>query len=211
MSDELDPEFEVDTSVIEVDTETLATIDGLSRIVDGINWFRAAGVPLIDTDYRVTEAYLAALGFSDLRVVAAEDREEIEQILSDRASCGDWGNAWNGAEEQVKSALAEEALEQLDAELIQVVVQQLGLRAHGAARTAANLVPVLQAPMQLLSDPDLASPADQASEDARDAACQALLVALSGVGPDHPLALKFRLFEAGRWPLGAIGGSFYVL
>jgi hypothetical protein len=26
----------------------------------------------------------------------------------------------------------------------------------------------------------------------------------------HPFALKYRLFESGRWPLGVVGASYYL-
>jgi hypothetical protein len=183
MPDEVDEEFGGEGPVIEVDTDTLATVEGLSRIIDGIKWYQNVGVPLDEATKETTEAYLAAMGFSDLHVVPVLEADEITQVLEER----DWGGAWADGEEQSRSALADEALHQLDAEVIQAAAHHLGSHAHGAATTAANSIAALQLPTLISADPDGAGPADQAAEDARDAACQ-----------------------AGRWPLGVIGGSFYV-
>ena len=39
----------------------------------------------------------------------------------------------------------------------------------------------------------------------------ALVLAAEHEEPDlHPFSLKFRLFEAGRWPMGVIGRSFHL-
>ena len=206
MPDETDQEWGTEDPIFEIDADTLATIGGLTRIVDGVGWYRAVGTPLDTDTYADTKAYLAALGFPDLRVVALVDGEEILQILEERT----WGGTWSDTEEQVRAALAEEALGQLDAEVIQAATQHLGGHAHAAALAAAKGIPALQLPRLLSADPDDAGPDEKAAEDARGTICQALLMALSGAGAEHPLALKFRLFEAGRWPLGAVGGSFYV-
>jgi hypothetical protein len=38
----------------------------------------------------------------------------------------------------------------------------------------------------------------------------AALVVLAAEEEDHSMALKFRLFEAGHWPLGVTGNSFHL-
>jgi hypothetical protein len=45
----------------------------------------------------------------------------------------------------------------------------------------------------------------------RSLAChQAGLVRVAGAGDDHAFQVKFRLFAGGRWPLGLVGGRFYL-
>jgi hypothetical protein len=39
---------------------------------------------------------------------------------------------------------------------------------------------------------------------------QAALAAAADAPTDHPFAAKFRLFEAGHWPLGVYAGTLYV-
>ncbi len=52
-----------------------------------------------------------------------------------------------------------------------------------------------------LDDPGLA----KAAAGAASQAChQAALASLAAAGPTHAFALKFRLFAAGRWPLGIV-------
>jgi len=39
---------------------------------------------------------------------------------------------------------------------------------------------------------------------------EAALVPLAGQGSDHVFVRKYALFAAGRWPLGTVGGMFYL-
>ena len=39
---------------------------------------------------------------------------------------------------------------------------------------------------------------------------RAWMIQAAGAGDDHPFAVKFRLYEAGRWPLGIVGSTFSV-
>jgi hypothetical protein len=50
-----------------------------------------------------------------------------------------------------------------------------------------------------------------ASGAAAQACHQAALAIAAAAGPDHLFAMKFRLFAAGRWPLGIVGDRFFVL
>ena len=45
---------------------------------------------------------------------------------------------------------------------------------------------------------------------AAQACYQAALVLAAEGEPDHAFALKFRLFESGRWPLGIVGNTFHL-
>jgi hypothetical protein len=45
---------------------------------------------------------------------------------------------------------------------------------------------------------------------ATQACYQAALVLAAGAEAEHPFAIKFRLYEAGRWPLGIVGMTFNV-
>ena len=37
-----------------------------------------------------------------------------------------------------------------------------------------------------------------------------LLAAENEEDQNHPFALKYRLFESGRWPIGVVGNSFHI-
>ena len=45
---------------------------------------------------------------------------------------------------------------------------------------------------------------------ATEAAYHAGLARIAGAGANHPFAIKFRLFAAGRWPLGIAGGILHL-
>ena len=51
-----------------------------------------------------------------------------------------------------------------------------------------------------------------AEADRADGAAYAAALALAAhAGDQHPFAVKFRLYEAGRWPLGILGGVLHIL
>jgi hypothetical protein len=45
---------------------------------------------------------------------------------------------------------------------------------------------------------------------ATQAAYQAALARAAGSPDSHPFAIKFRLFAAGRWPLGLVSDTFHL-
>jgi hypothetical protein len=199
MSDEFDPGiYDDDDPILEVDGDTLEVIQGIVRIVEGFDWYRSVGGVLEPQVWSDADAYLIALGFPDLVVAAVPEGPDLEEALAER----DWVTDWSSAEDQLRSAIAEDAMNAVGEEAVTAAVAIVGRRAHGPALTTAQHNPQFQSPVR--------DWAEQAANDARDAACQALLVALAEAGTDHPLALKFRLYEAGHWPLGAVGGSFNV-
>ncbi|NQV20415.1 MAG: hypothetical protein HQ511_03255 [Rhodospirillales bacterium] len=166
------------------------------RIVASLDWFSAIGTPLLARSRTDAEIYLNALGFSDLGVAPIPDWREAKAALDERT----WESAWSDAEDQARTALAAQALDINGQDVVSAAVGYVSERAHDAATNSLNACAAL-----LGADPELI---EAAAGDARDAACQALLIALSDEDADHPLALKFRLFEAGRWPVGAVGSSF---
>lgn len=180
----------------EIDGDTLVAVQTVVRIVASLDWFSAIGTPLLASIRTDAEIYLNALGFSDLSVAPLPDWREAKAALDERA----WESTWSDAEDQARSALAAQALDINGEDVVSAAVGYVSERAHDAATNSLNACAAL-----LGADSELI---EAAAYDARDAACQALLIALSDEGIDHPLALKFRLFEAGRWPLGAVGSSF---
>lgn len=171
-------------------------VQGVARIVSSVNWFATISTPLGSQVQSSAETYLAALGFSDLWVTPLQDWREAKAVLEER----EWENAWGAAENQARSAVAAMALENAGEDVVGAAVAFVADQAKTSATKAIQAYAAL-----LGGDPDLI---EAAVDDARDAACQALLITLADEDPDHPLALKFKLFEAGRWPLGAVGSSF---
>lgn len=180
----------------DIDSETLAVVQGVVRIISSINWFSAISTPLEAQTLDSAGNYLAALGFPDLGVAPLEDWNHAKIVLQER----EWESAWGDAEDQARSAMAAAALDIAGEEVVSAAVAYVAEQANTSASDAIQAYAAL-----LGGDPDLI---DAAVNDAREAACQALLITLAEEDADHPLALKFKLYEAGRWPIGAVGSSF---
>jgi hypothetical protein len=84
-------------------------------------------------------------------------------------------------------------------EALSRVTQGASDAAHGQAALATARAAI--------ADPALA----RAAAGAATQACYlAALAAAAAAVPDHPFLAKFRLFEAGRWPLGIVAGRFHL-
>jgi hypothetical protein len=178
---------------------TLGAVSRFARMVRNVSWFAAVGEPLGPAEIADAEAYLAALGFPDAHVAAVGDWHEAEAC----ARNPDWNSAWWEAEEQLRAALVAAAAERVGERELLVALTHVTNQAsdvvHGAAAVAAARGGV--ADMALI----------RAAAGAATQACyQAALVLAAGAEAEHPFAIKFRLYEAGRWPLGIVGMTFNV-
>jgi len=182
------------------DVPTLAGVAGLARLVPQIPWFTTVGT-MIDPGLRAAaDSYASALGFPDATVADVTEWEDAEFA----AANPDWNTDWWEAEEQQRIALTAQAVELLgDEEMLVVALTNVTKAAsecvHVAAAGAAGDIG--------RRNPALVRAAAGA---ATQASYQTALLLAAGGDEDHPFALKFRLFEAGRWPLGIIGSSFNV-
>lgn len=179
------------------DFPTLAAVARFAAAIPRVPWFAAVGERLSEAERDDALSYLAALGFPDAHVAQVESWEEAEGA----ASNPDWNSAWWEAEEQLRAALTVGALELVGESDLEAALTHVGASAsevaNGAAAAAAASAGV--------SDEALVRAAAGA---AVQASHQAALVLAAGGEEDHPFAIKFRLFEAGRWPLGVVGTSF---
>ncbi len=182
------------------DVPTLAAVAGLARLIPQIPWFSTLGT-VIDPDLRATaDAYVAALGFPGASVADVVEWEDAEFA----AANPDWNTEWWEAEEPLRIALTAQAVELLgDEEMLVVALTNVTKAAaecvHVAAAGAAGGIG--------RRNPALVRAAAGA---ATQASYQTALLLAAGGEEDHPFALKFRLFEAGRWPLGIVGSSFNI-
>ena len=106
-------------------------------------------------------------------------------------------------EEQLRAALISEALEHMDETALQVALT------HAASLAADNIRESFEdvaAIWDLEEGPLLNAATGAAVQSVHQAA---LLLAVGETDP-HPFGLKFRLFEAGRWPIGLAGTSFNI-
>ncbi|WP_298724989.1 hypothetical protein [uncultured Ferrovibrio sp.] len=179
------------------DLEGLRAVARLSKLCGRISWFSAVGEPLEPSEIADAEAYVSALGFPDVSVAAVEDW----RAAAAAAQAPDWSQDWWQAEEQMRKALLEEALSLNPEHDLMVALTHVSTKAsevsHGLAAVSAARAGV--------ADEALIRVAAGA---AAQAAYQAALVLAADGDAEHPFAVKFRLFEAGRLPLGIVGNTF---
>lgn len=192
--DEEDEEIE---ALSLADDSPLRGVAKLARMIGGMSWFAAVGQPLEPSEIEDAELYVAGLGFPEVRVAAVEDW----RAAAAAAQAPDWSQDWWEAEEQMRRALLDEALSRSDEHDLMVALTHVSTRAgevaHGLAAVSAARGGV--------ADQALIKVAAGA---AAQAAYQAALVLAAGEDQDHAFAIKFRLFEAGRLPLGIVGNTF---
>lgn len=178
---------------------SLEAVAALARRAAAAAWFSAVGEPLTASDRADAEAYLRALGRAGTAIAGVADWPHAKAL----ADAPDWDPAWWDAEERLRAAL---------------------LEAAGARHGRAPLLAALTHATQIASDPAhgraaqglmRARVADEAlaraAAGAATQACYLAALAAAAAAPaDHAFHAKFRLFEAGRWPLGIVGERFHV-
>ncbi|MFT6556445.1 hypothetical protein [Sneathiella sp.] len=191
-----DDEFEEEELDIE-EYPTLRSVARFTKLLGSVNWFRSVGLELGANTRKVAEDYTQNLGFPDAYVAPVENWEEAAYA----AANPDWNTEWWEAEEQLMASLTAQALELMTEE-------DLGMALSHIAATAS---PVVQHAVENLAeeagieDEELIRAAIGA---ALQACHQSALVLAAGEEDTHPFALKYQLFELGRWPIGITGGSF---
>lgn len=162
------------------------------------SWFAALGEPLTEGDHGDAGAYAAALGFQGLTVDLAKDWPEAERLLKS----SDWSSLVWDREESLRRDLLQRAEIRYPERALWTALTELTTEAgdlvHGKAATAASR---------------MGNAAKASTHVAAGAASQAvyqLAVARLVGETSSPFESKFRLFAAGRWPLG-IAGSKLIL
>lgn len=187
------------------DLSGLRAVARLAKLVGSLPWFSAVGRKLTATEIDIAEAYIAGIGFAEMQVAGVENW----LAATGAAQAPDWDDDWWQAEQQMQTALLDRALTQIDEHDLEVALTHVSTRAGEVAHEHASRM----AARQGVSDPALLKVAAGA---AAQAAYQAALV-LAARGAEggeedgeeeHPFAIKFRLFEAGRLPLGIAGSTF---
>ncbi len=101
----------------------------------------------------------------------------------------------------MRAALVSQALEQMDESALQMALTHAASSAADGIRDAFENISAIWD----LEDEHLQTAATGA---AIQAVHQAALFLAAGEEETHPLALKYRFFEAGHWPIGVAGTSF---
>ncbi|HYC13133.1 MAG TPA: hypothetical protein VEC75_02730, partial [Stellaceae bacterium] len=178
--------------------EDLQRVGTLATELARGSWFAACGEPLLSAERAETARYLAGLGLGAPGIAGVESWNEAAVIAQRR----DWNHAWWDAEERAaldlkRAGIAAFGEAPLFAALSAVAEASAALHGHAALAAARAGV----------ADPALSRVAAGAAA----MACHQMgLVLACGLGEDHPLAIKYRLFAGGRWLLGLIGGRCYL-
>lgn len=182
--------------------EELPTLSGVAAfiaVVNNMHWFRTLGEMPSDNDRRLAEAYGPALGFPEAEPAFLFDWEDAAAA----AESNDINSPSWEAEEQLRASLTDDLLSVLDEDTFEMVLTHINESTIPAIEAAAEDA----ADYLRIDDGEFVRAAAGA---AVQAVHQAALVMLTGADDDHPFALRFRLFERGRWPIGVTGASFLI-
>jgi len=197
MSDETQTEEDFDDLFDEY--PSLRLVAPFLALAENVRWFRTLGEEPDAEIVALARDYAGALGFPEAEPAFLPDWADA----ADAAESTDLNSpAWE-AEEQLRAALTSDVLNALDEQTFEMVM------AHVAGTVAEAIEAATEDAAQDLRIMDETF-VMAASGAAAQACHQAALVAMAGAEDDHPLALRFQLFEKGRWPIGIVGNSFLI-
>jgi hypothetical protein len=182
-----------------VQSDALAVVARFAESLRHLSWFAVVGQDLSADERREAQDYLAAIGFPDSDVAAVGDWRAAESATRD----AQWSRAWWHAEERARSDLLARAGQQHGEHTLLTALSRVTLDASDVVLGAASIAISRSG----IADPALARVAAGA---ATQASYQAALALAAEAGDAHPFAIKFRLFAAGRWPLGLVGRTFHL-
>lgn len=190
---------------LEMETPILMRLRKFASTLGEVNWFAHLGERPAPIVGEASSFYLDRLGFPDAELAILPTWEDA----ADAAETLDWASpAWE-AEELARADLTAKALSVLSEEALEVGLKMVAQSAGDAAKMAME-------EQASLWDMDEAGPRDLAVGAAAQASHSAALLLAAAVadpdldGPDHLFTWKLRLFQAGRWPVALVGGSFSV-
>ena len=190
-----------DPELAELSLEDFPQLVAIARFVqafDEVPWFERCGVAMTADEMALTEAYLSALGCPQALVAPLADWPSLAETLEQ----SDADAEWRDLEAQLATGLVDEAGSLISADELEMALTHVSAMAGQSLPQAAEL-----AALRGGGEADVIRAATGA---AAHACHQAALVLAAGGDDEHPFSFKFQLFEAGRWPLGIIGGSFAI-
>ncbi len=174
------------------------TLADFARQQADIAWFSAVGETLTEGEREDGVDYAGALGFADATIDLIADWTAAE-----RAARGSGYDRWWAAENAQRALLLKTATDAFGLHPVMTALTRVTEAASavvmGAASVAAARSGVANAAL-----------ARVAAGAATEAAYQAGLARLAGADGAHAFAIKFRMFAAGRWPLGIAGGILHL-
>lgn len=180
-------------------TDPVATLADFPQRLRMASWFSFVGTPLSEAERSDISEYTSALGLGELKLVELADWRAAEDCIKQT----DWDVNWWNAEEERRKILLEQATAKIGDTALTCALSNLSEKTseivHGAAAIAASRGGV--------ADQGLTRSAAGA---ATMSAYQAAVEKAASRNNDHAFAAKFRLFEAGHWPLCVRSGTIYV-
>ncbi len=181
--------------VVDLPHGLLAALDADVRTA---SWFAALGEPPTDGDRTDAMAYAAALGFDVSTLEVATGWPQAEAILQ----LPEWSSSWWDCEEKRRRDLLARAETRFPEQPLWTALTDLttgaGDLVHGKAATAAARLG------------GAARPSIHVAAGAASQAVYQLAVARLAGDDASPFESKFRLFAAGRWPLGISGSRLFL-
>lgn len=179
------------------DYPELLSVSRFAGLIRAVPWFASVSEPLGEGEIEDARAFLDALGFPDVHVADIAGWDEAADAIQNP----EFNDAAWEAEEQLLAALHAEALARVSEEDLSLALTHVTASASEVVTQAAAIA----AARSGVEDEALIRAAAGA---ATQACYQAALVLAASGEPDHPFALKYKLFEQGRWPLGIVGATF---
>jgi len=195
-----DPEFFDESEPLDLKNfPTLQALAKFAQAIPHVPWFLSLGEPLTQETFSTAEDYALTLGFPDCTIALVHDWEEAGGTAE---SPGIDDVSWE-VEEQLTASLMGYALNVVSEDELASALTHVSATAADAAKMAIEEAAALAGH----SDPALL---DAATGAATKACYQAALLLAGGGDEEHAVALKYRLFEGGHWPIGIIGSTFNI-
>ncbi|MSO65116.1 MAG: hypothetical protein EXQ85_04845 [Alphaproteobacteria bacterium] len=185
--------------------QRLHIIGRFSRHVATLPWCTRLGEPLDKQERIDAEAYVSAVGFPQASIATIIDWREAEHI----AESPRWDDTWWEAEQQLQAGLVTQALADLKEAELMDALNHVATQAAGGAVSAVEAA-ARRAGYREETAGEEGSFLTALSGLAVSASYQAGLVLAALGDENHPFAIKFRLIESGRLPIGVIGSTFSI-
>lgn len=179
------------------DYPTLRSVARFNRLLSSVDWYGDVGEPVGTELARTARAYMDFSGFPHAELAAILTWSEAGEAAANT----DWNSEWWEAEEQTRMGLIDTALTMITDEDLTMALTHVTATASPLLQHAAES----WAEEQGIEDEELIRAAVGAGV---QASYQAALVLAAAEEDDHPFAVKFKLFELGRWPIAITGNSF---
>lgn len=181
------------------DYPSLLSVAPFLALAENVNWFRALGETPNSETRTLARDYCDMLGFPEAEPGFFRDWFDA----ADGAESLDMNSPGWEAEEQMRAGLTSDILAMIPEDVFEMVM------AHVMQAIAPMILDAVAEAADYLRIEDKSFAT--AAEGAAFQACHtAALVMMAGEESNHPFAIRFRIFEEGRWPIGIIGSSFLI-